>query len=169
MGFPSYQSWLLLAALALATLLAIRTTVRIGSWGAVEPTSCRRQELEVLHESTDAENGLPPSARRSGYVVDCVFSSQSLADITMCWYGSADRSIVAIHGLGFDVERAWLHTTTGHCWLSGFLLDDLGQRARIMTYGHNLRWGLYILRKSFEDFAKDLLEALMRVRRLSEV
>jgi len=79
-------------------------------------------------------------------------------------YECADRSIVAVHGLGSDVERAWLHAITGRC---EFLPDDLGQPARIMTYSHNSK--SYTLRKSFDGFAKDLLEALMRVRRLNHI
>jgi hypothetical protein len=38
-----------------------------------------------------------------------------------------------------------------------------------MTYRHDSRWESYTLQKSFDGFAKDLLEALMRVRRLEEV
>jgi len=133
MGFLSYQSWLLPAALALATLLAVRTAVWIGSRGAVESTSRRRHELEVLFEP---DNGLSPSARRSEHAVD----------------------IVAVHGLGSDVERAWRHRPTGRFWLREFLPDDLDQRARIMTYMHDSRWESHTLRKSFDGFAKDLLE-----------
>jgi hypothetical protein len=54
-------------------------------------------------------------------------------------------------------------------WLREFLPDDLDQRARIMAYRHDSRWESYTLRKSFDGFAQDLLEALMRVRRLPEV
>ena len=50
-----------------------------------------------------------------------------------------------------------------------FLPDDLDHRARIMTNSHDSRWESYALRKSFDSFAKDLLEALMRVRRSPEV
>ena len=79
MEFLSYQSCLILAALALASFLALR----IGSRGAVERTSPRRQELEVLYEPTGADSSLSPSAQRSDRVVECVFASQSFADITM--------------------------------------------------------------------------------------
>jgi hypothetical protein len=59
MEFLSYQSWLILAALTLTSLL----TIRIQSWDAVEFTSRRRRrELEILCEPT-------------GAVVECVFSS----------------------------------------------------------------------------------------------
>jgi len=70
-----------------------------------------------------------------------------------------------VHGLASDVERAWLHRTTGRSWLREFLPDGLGQhRARIMTYRHDSRWQSYTLRKSFDGFAKDLLEALTAAR-----
>jgi len=83
MGFLSYQSWLLTAALTLATLLAVRTAMMIRGWGSVEDTSHRRQELKVLYDPTDAGNGLSPSARRSHQAIECVFASQSFADMTM--------------------------------------------------------------------------------------
>jgi len=84
MGFLTYQSWLLAAALTLATLLAVRTAVKIRARGAVEYTSRRRQELEVLYEPTDVDSSLSPSARKSKHAVECVFSaSQSFADIAM--------------------------------------------------------------------------------------
>jgi hypothetical protein len=38
-----------------------------------------------------------------------------------------------------------------------------------MTYRHDSRWESYTLQKSFDGFAKDLLEALMRVRCSEEV
>ena len=82
MSFFSYQGWLT-AALALATLLAVRTAVVMRSRGAAEHRSHRRQELEVLYDPTDAENDLSPSARRSDSAVECVFPSQSFADIAM--------------------------------------------------------------------------------------
>jgi hypothetical protein len=62
-----------------------------------------------------------------------------------------------------------MHRPTGRCWLREFLPDDLDQRARIMTYSHDSRWESYTVQKSFDGFAKDLLEALMRVRRSPEV
>ena len=80
MQFLSYQSWLLAAALALATLLAVRAALRIRSWVAVEHTSRRRQKLEVLYEPIDVDNVLPPSAQRRKSAVECVFS---FADIAM--------------------------------------------------------------------------------------
>jgi hypothetical protein len=77
---------------------------------------------------------------------------------------------VAVHGLGSDAERAWLHKTTKRSWLREFLPDDLGQqRARIMTYSHDSRWRSYTLRKSFDGFAKDLLEVLAAARSSPEV
>jgi len=79
MEFLSYQSCLILAALTLASLLA----VRIGSRGVVEHASRRRQELEVLYEPTDADNGPSPGAQRSDRAVEYVFDSQSIADINM--------------------------------------------------------------------------------------
>jgi len=79
MEFLSYQSCLILAALTLASLLA----TRIGSWGAIEHTNRRRQELKVLYEPTGADNGLSPSVQRSDRAVECVFDSQSFTDITM--------------------------------------------------------------------------------------
>ena len=81
MGFLSYQSWLLTAALTLATLLAVRTALWTGSRD--EPTSRRRQELEVLFGLTDDDNDLSPTARRSKHAVECVFVSQSFTHISM--------------------------------------------------------------------------------------
>ena len=78
MDFLSNQTWLLTVALTLVTLLAVRTTVWIGNRGAVEPASRRRQELEVLFEPPDADNGLSPTARRSKHPIECVSPSQSL-------------------------------------------------------------------------------------------
>jgi hypothetical protein len=72
MEFLSYQTWLLAAALTLATILAVRTAVGIRSSGAVEHTSRRRQELEVLYEP---DNGASPSAQRSDHSVECVSAS----------------------------------------------------------------------------------------------
>ena len=71
MELLSCQSWLLAAALILATLLV----VRFQSWGAVEHTSRQRQELEVLYEPTDVDNRLSSSGRRSKHAVECVFSA----------------------------------------------------------------------------------------------
>jgi hypothetical protein len=78
MEFLGYQSWLILAVLTLASFLA----VRVGSRGAVKHKSRRRQELEVLYQPTD-DRGLSPSAQRRDLVVECVFTSQSFADIAM--------------------------------------------------------------------------------------
>ena len=50
-----------------------------------------------------------------------------------------------------------------------FLPGDLDQRARVMTYRHDSRWESHTLWKSFDGFAKDLLEALMRARHSEEV
>ena len=84
MGFLSYQSWLLTVALTLATLLAIRTTAMVKrSRGALEHTSRRRQELKVLYDPTNADNGPCPGPSRNDQVVECVFPSQSFADMTM--------------------------------------------------------------------------------------
>ena len=79
MELTNFQNWLCLAALALLALYALR----IGSRDAVEHTSRRRQELEVLYEPTAGDNSVSPSARRSNHVVECVFASQSFADITI--------------------------------------------------------------------------------------
>jgi len=107
--------------------------------------------LEVLYETKsnpDADKDIPPGRRKSNHTVD----------------------IVAVHGLGSDAERAWVHRTTGRSWLREFLPDDLGQRrARIMTYKHDSRWQSYTLRKSFDGFAKDLLEAITAARSSPEV
>jgi hypothetical protein len=72
MEFLSYQSWLLPTALTLATILAVRTAVRIRRWDAVEHTSRRRQELKVLYEP---DNGATASPRRSDRSVECVSAS----------------------------------------------------------------------------------------------
>ena len=81
MEFLGYQSCLILAALTLASLLA----VRIGSRGAVEHASRQRRELEVLYEPTDSDSdsGLSIGAQRSNRAVECVFDSQPFVDITM--------------------------------------------------------------------------------------
>jgi hypothetical protein len=72
MEFLSYQSWLLAAALTLATILAVRAAVGVRRSGAVEHTSRRRQELEIMYEP---DNGTSPSARRSDHAVECVYAS----------------------------------------------------------------------------------------------
>ena len=83
MGFLSYQSWLLTAVLALPILLAVKTAMMKRSRGAPELTSRRRQELEILYDPASADNGLSPAASKSDQVVECVFASQFLADMTM--------------------------------------------------------------------------------------
>ena len=80
-GFLSYQSWLLISALTLPTLLAAKTAMAKQSRGALEHASRLRQELEILYDPTNADNGLSPAASGSDHVVECVFASQFLADI----------------------------------------------------------------------------------------
>ena len=77
MEFLSYQRWLRPAALTLATILAVRTALRIRGRVAVEHTSRRPQELKVLYEPDD---GATSSARKSDRAVECVSISQSFAD-----------------------------------------------------------------------------------------
>ena len=81
-GLLSYPTWLLTAALTLATLLAVKTAMMKQSRGAHEHTSRQRKELEVLYDplATNLDKGLSPAASRSGHVVEYVFASLSFAD-----------------------------------------------------------------------------------------
>ena len=70
-----FLGWLLTAAHALPTLLAVKTAMMKQRRGALEHTSRRRQELEILYDPTNANNGLSPATSRSDQVVECVFAS----------------------------------------------------------------------------------------------
>jgi hypothetical protein len=72
--------------------------------------------------------------------------------------------VVAVHGLASGALWAWTHPDTKKNWVRDFLPSDLDYQARILVYDYWSNWTTYAQKKSFEDFALDLLLALKNKR-----
>lgn len=68
-------------------------------------------------------------------------------------------SIVAVHGLGSNLDWAWTDEVSGAMWLKDFL-PKACPRARIMAFNHNSAWNVDAPVKSVEVCGQQLLDAL---------
>lgn len=67
------------------------------------------------------------------------------------------HSIVAVHGLGSEADKAWAHGQTEFNWLARLPEED-GIHARVMAYYHNTQWDSHSLCLSLEDLGQSLLD-----------
>src|SRR5213593_3970297 len=77
-------------------------------------------------------------------------------------------SIVAIHGLGSDPARAWLHRPTATNWLKD-LLPRWRKDLRIIAINHKSTWEADAPMKSLQDYGEDILESIAGQRNSKEV
>jgi hypothetical protein len=77
-------------------------------------------------------------------------------------------SVVAIHGLGSDPAKAWLHRPTAINWLKD-LLPRWRKDLRIIAINHDSTWEADAPLKSLHDYGEDILESIASQRNSKEV
>jgi hypothetical protein len=70
--------------------------------------------------------------------------------------------IVAVHGLGGDAYKTWIHEN-GKLWLRDFVPDEF-PGARIFSYGYNSAFVFSRETGTLRDYARGLLENIRLVR-----
>lgn len=77
-------------------------------------------------------------------------------------------SIVAVHGLGSNGEKAWTHRGTGANWLRDLLPRDL-RDVRVITVNHDSSWQEKSPMQSLGDYGRMILNSIGSIRIRKEV